>query len=332
MLKLERGKGFESISRDSLQDRRLSFKARGIMAYLKSMPDDWETNAEEIAGASDKDGYEAVNNGIKELEAVGLFARLKRQGDGGRWEWLWIHSDDPEVIARTKEQWVRKYGPESRRGGNRQAKGRPDQQQLEIEDADEDVIDDSEPPTVSGFSGHGKPVSGSPVHGLPPNKEIYSQIEEPPQPPRPAGGLADPLDLSGEAPALPAVAGRCPCGKRVCRMCGFNTTRISQAEREADEHARAEHEERGKWCAMCRPDGRDRNGLTFWARVIPGTPEPFSPTTKCDHETPHHIIVKLTDETEEARERKAAQEVAARQRELAERRVRAERRKSGGAA
>ena len=35
---VRRNKGHESISRDSLQNQRLSFKARGVMSVLKSLP------------------------------------------------------------------------------------------------------------------------------------------------------------------------------------------------------------------------------------------------------------------------------------------------------
>jgi hypothetical protein len=154
---VEEGKGYESISRDALQDCRLSFKARGIMAYLKSKPPKWKTSTKAIAGDSGKDGYEAVNNGIKELEALGYLARLKRQGGRGRWEWLWVYSDSPSAVAKRVARWEEAGGVVAGKSGPQDAS--PPQ-----------------PPTVSGKPEHGQPEhgqagSGQAVSGGPPNKE-----------------------------------------------------------------------------------------------------------------------------------------------------------------
>lgn len=115
-----RKKGHESISRDSLQDKTLSFKARGIMAYLKSMPDQWVVHGVQgLAEASDKDGYSAVNAGLKELESAGLLIRLKRRGESGAWEWLWVHGDDPDEVSAGAAEWTTSArGCTAVRGGN----------------------------------------------------------------------------------------------------------------------------------------------------------------------------------------------------------------------
>jgi hypothetical protein len=186
----------------------------------------------------------------------------------------------------------------------------------------------SQPETLDTAWSQGETGGGLTVRPLEPSVE--PSLKEPPQPPRFAEGPADPASLTDDALGALDVMSRCACGKRVCRTCGFNTTRASRAEREATEHARAEHEERGKWCGMCRRHGTDANGWTFWQRVTPGSPEPLLPITKCDHETPHHVVVKILDEAEATRERLAAQLAADRQRALAERREQALRRTSGG--
>lgn len=159
MQRVRRNKGFESISRDSLQNQTLSFKARGIMAYLESMPDDWEVHgAKGIAAASDKDGYSAVNEGLKELEAAGLLARLKRQGAGAHWEWLWIYSDSAIEVAEAVCEWP-EVGIVSSRGGNPHP-----------------VRPDPAADSVLQFSVHGGSVDGQPVHGKLPNKEVNSEV------------------------------------------------------------------------------------------------------------------------------------------------------------
>ncbi|SER53161.1 hypothetical protein SAMN05421767_1781, partial [Granulicatella balaenopterae] len=39
--KYNRNKGYESISRDFLQNNNLSLQARGLLAYMISMPEDY---------------------------------------------------------------------------------------------------------------------------------------------------------------------------------------------------------------------------------------------------------------------------------------------------
>lgn len=163
MQRVRRTKGFESISRDALQVKSLSFKARGIMAYLQSMPDEWEIHgAKGIADASDKDGYYAVNEGLKELEAAGFLTRLKRQGPRARWEWLWIYSDDPADVALAAEEWAA-AGAVSSRGGN----PRP-RLQGELITPKAPTSDDS---VMGNF------VHGQAEHGEPQNKEVDLEVD-----------------------------------------------------------------------------------------------------------------------------------------------------------
>jgi len=59
------------------QDKRLSFKARGLFDYMWSMPDDWNFTVASLARDSDKDGKDAVTTAIKELEQLGYLDRKR---------------------------------------------------------------------------------------------------------------------------------------------------------------------------------------------------------------------------------------------------------------
>jgi hypothetical protein len=66
------------------QDKRLSFKARGLFDYMWSMPDNWQFTNESLAKDSDKDGRDAVRSGLKELEKFGYLSRRQiRLGNTG---------------------------------------------------------------------------------------------------------------------------------------------------------------------------------------------------------------------------------------------------------
>ena len=67
---------FAQVPNALLQDGKLSFKARGLWAYMQSLPDDWDFSIERIAEGG-QDGETSVRSGIKELEASGYLARTQ---------------------------------------------------------------------------------------------------------------------------------------------------------------------------------------------------------------------------------------------------------------
>jgi hypothetical protein len=71
------------VSNQVVRDPSLSFKARGLLAYLLSMPDNWKVSASAIARASDRDGRESILTGLKELEGAGYLRRWRHQDDAG---------------------------------------------------------------------------------------------------------------------------------------------------------------------------------------------------------------------------------------------------------
>ncbi len=72
--------GFTQVTNIVLNDPLLSFKAKGIYAYIYSKPDGWDFSARRIARDA-KDGNDGTISGIQELEDAGYIKR-ERQGDG----------------------------------------------------------------------------------------------------------------------------------------------------------------------------------------------------------------------------------------------------------
>lgn len=66
-----------------LQDKNLSWKAKGILAYLLSLPDDWQIYETEITEHS-SDGIKATRSGIKELIDAGYIQRERLRNDEGK--------------------------------------------------------------------------------------------------------------------------------------------------------------------------------------------------------------------------------------------------------
>lgn len=74
------------VDNEAIRDSRLSWKARGLLVYFVSLPDDWSVNIRHIASVG-IDGVEAVSSGMKELEKYGYLKRTKKQDGKGRFEW-----------------------------------------------------------------------------------------------------------------------------------------------------------------------------------------------------------------------------------------------------
>lgn len=72
------------IAIETFEDARLSYRARGVLAWLLVKPDGWRVDSEVIA-AQGPEGRDAIRTALKELEAVGFLRRIKEQQPSGRW-------------------------------------------------------------------------------------------------------------------------------------------------------------------------------------------------------------------------------------------------------
>lgn len=70
------------IDKEGLNDAELSWKAKGLLAYLLSLPDGWNINITDLANRS-KDGRHAVASGLKELEEAGYARQVQARQEGG---------------------------------------------------------------------------------------------------------------------------------------------------------------------------------------------------------------------------------------------------------
>jgi len=62
------------IDKTAISDERLSWKAKGVLAYLLSLPDNWEIYVTEIEKHS-TDGEKSLRSGLKELEDAGYLEK-----------------------------------------------------------------------------------------------------------------------------------------------------------------------------------------------------------------------------------------------------------------
>lgn len=76
---------FAIIRNEVLQDERLSFRARGLLANILSRPDNWRCSAWDLA-TEGREGRRAILTALTELETYGYLKRLKSQDEKGHWK------------------------------------------------------------------------------------------------------------------------------------------------------------------------------------------------------------------------------------------------------
>lgn len=96
---------FVMMDKTFLEDDRLSFKAKGILAYLLSKPDNWKVIVWDLVNHSG-DGKAAVYSGLKELKEYGYYKKVPIRNENGtrieRWEST-IY-ENPSLSPSQKEQ------------------------------------------------------------------------------------------------------------------------------------------------------------------------------------------------------------------------------------
>ncbi|MEY8441834.1 conserved phage C-terminal domain-containing protein [Lactobacillaceae bacterium 24-114] len=86
-----------------VRDDRLSWKARGIFAYLWSQSDNWDFNEREVAKHS-TDGRDSLRRGLKELECYGYLERNQLNDKKGKFDgYSWTLHEKPRSENPTSE-------------------------------------------------------------------------------------------------------------------------------------------------------------------------------------------------------------------------------------
>mgnify|MGYP002655706527 CR=1 FL=1 len=92
---------FVTVHKSFIHDDNLSWKAKGILLYLLSRPDDWRIYETELNKHS-SDGRDSLRTGIKELEEAGYIHRTRRRNEKGRLrEYEYQVFEQPNQIGKT---------------------------------------------------------------------------------------------------------------------------------------------------------------------------------------------------------------------------------------
>lgn len=102
------------IDKTALNDDRLSWKAKGLLNYLISLPDDWTVHERDLAKRS-KDGRDSTRAGIKELIQYGYVVRKRLHDSSGHFAgWETVVYEVPQAVeVDEKDESPRSENPTS---------------------------------------------------------------------------------------------------------------------------------------------------------------------------------------------------------------------------
>ncbi|MEB9416002.1 DnaD domain protein [Bacillus cereus] len=99
--RVNKDKNYTTINNTGLKDKRLSWKAKGILAYILTLPDDWVFYREELSRHA-KDGLDSLRAGMKELKEYGYLKRFPVRDDKNKiikWETIIYEVPQNDPVA-----------------------------------------------------------------------------------------------------------------------------------------------------------------------------------------------------------------------------------------
>jgi len=81
----KRDPGFVQIDKEPLENEDLSWKAKGLLAYLLTRPDDWQVRPSHLQTISD-DGRDATYSGLQELHEAGHIEKRQIRDKNGHFD------------------------------------------------------------------------------------------------------------------------------------------------------------------------------------------------------------------------------------------------------
>lgn len=99
-IRQKRDRGFTKLSNAQIRDDRISWKARGLLAYLLSLPDWWQLRVSKLVEQG-PDGRHSTRAGLAELQKFGYVLIERERNARGRFErTLWTIVEEPSANPR----------------------------------------------------------------------------------------------------------------------------------------------------------------------------------------------------------------------------------------
>ena len=178
--RVDKTKNYTTMSNYHFRDKRLSLKAKGLLSFMLSLPEEWDYTQKGLATTC-KDGVDAISTAIKELADAGYLTRQRVRDEHGRVKDIEYTIYESPIEPAPKESRDKKLSDD------------PDQQKIGQDTAQSDVpekngADKSESPQtpvntgISTYTGKSRLGEFEAVeHGDDPPKRDFPRQENPRQ-------------------------------------------------------------------------------------------------------------------------------------------------------
>lgn len=94
VFRVEKVKNYTVMSNYHLKDKKLSFKAKGLLSYMLSLPNEWDYSLAGLCKAS-KDSKTSVQSALKELRENSYLKTTRERTENGRFAWIYNIYEQP---------------------------------------------------------------------------------------------------------------------------------------------------------------------------------------------------------------------------------------------
>lgn len=94
--KIEKNSNYTVMSNYHLRDKKLSYKAKGLLSFMLSLPDNWDYSINGLVSIS-KEGVKAIRNILQELQQNGYLVIEKKQNELGQFEYEYLIYEIPDI-------------------------------------------------------------------------------------------------------------------------------------------------------------------------------------------------------------------------------------------
>ena len=103
VFKIEKNNNFTVMSNYHLKDRNLSYKAKGLLSFMLSLPDDWDYSLAGLCSIS-KESKDGIRSILKELQEHQYLEIEKVRGNRGYFEYNYLIYEIPHCIEEDSEK------------------------------------------------------------------------------------------------------------------------------------------------------------------------------------------------------------------------------------
>lgn len=111
VFKIDKTKNYTVMSNYHLQDKNLSYKAKGLLSFMLSLPEDWDYSLAGLVSVS-KENIKAIRTILNELKDNGYLAIEQARGDRGYYKYNYIIYEQPITLEKDNPDTQKGYAVE----------------------------------------------------------------------------------------------------------------------------------------------------------------------------------------------------------------------------